>query len=314
MNNEQLKIRSGLMGVCVGDALGAPVEGRSRAQLATQPITTMTGYGTHQQPPGTWTDDSSLTFCLAEGLIGEFALERIARAFVRWKNAGYWTPYGQAFGIGNTTKVAIERLERGIPPLEAGSTQEWSNGNGSLMRSLPLAFLFQRLDFPTLLERVHQCSCITHAHPRAQMGCGIYISIAVNLLAGLDPDSAYHQGIQASRAFYSQSPFAAELPYFQRVLNGKIATLSAEAITTSAYVVSTLEASLWCFLTTQSYSEAVLKAVNLGEDTDTTAAVTGGLAGLYYGIDNIPREWREQIPKQDEIIDLADRLAFALVD
>jgi ADP-ribosyl-[dinitrogen reductase] hydrolase len=310
------KVLSGLMGVCVGDALGVPVEFYSRDRLSLSRVTGIQGYGTYNQPPGTWSDDSSLTFCLAEALAQEKLttklIEAIANNFCRWYEEGYWTPYGTVFDIGGTTIDAIERLQEGISPVKAGGSDEFSNGNGSLMRILPLAFCHSQLEFSELIELVHQVSCITHAHPRSQISCGIYISIAVSLLEGKEPSQAYLDGIQRVQEIYQQLPYAKEIFYFYRVSDGKIGTFPIDAINSGGYVIDTLEASLWCFLNSSSYSEAVLKAVNMGGDTDTTAAVTGGLAGIYYGIENIPANWIEQIAKKDDIIDLAARLETAI--
>ncbi len=310
---ESSKVLSGLMGVCVGDALGVPVEFSSRKERIKNPVITMNGYGTHRQPPGTWSDDSSLTFCLADSLCQGYNLKAIADAFCRWRYQAEWTAYGEVFDIGGTTNVAIQNLQNQVNPVEAGETHERSNGNGSLMRILPMVYLSSSVSFNQLIQWVHECSCLTHGHVRSQMACGIYISIASQLLKGFDLKSAYLQGIELIKPIYYSPVLTQEISRFERVLNGKINQLSPDAIKSSGYVIHTLEAALWCLLTTSSYSEAVLKAVNLGEDTDTTAAVTGGLAGLYYGFENIPLEWVEQIARKDDIIDLARRLEQAVV-
>jgi len=306
------KTLSGLMGLCIGDALGVPVEFTSRAERIKSPVTSMLGYGTWDVPPGTWSDDSSLTFCLTECLCNDFSLDAIANSFWRWYHEAYWTARGEVFDIGNTTFLAIANLKQGIPPLEAGGKTEKSNGNGSLMRILPMAYCHKSLTFAELISRVHQVSCITHAHMRSQIACGIYISIAVCLLEGLEPQAAYLQGLENIRQIYSTSKYALEIPHFSRVFSGEIDKLPLEEIRSSGYVIDTLEASLWCLLNSSNYAEAVLKAVNLGGDTDTTAAVTGGLAGIYYGMENIPSEWVEQIARKQDIIDLAERLAAAV--
>lgn len=306
------KTLSGLMGLCVGDALGVPVEFSSRAERVKSPVTSMLGYGTWDVPAGTWSDDSSLTFCLAECLCSGFSLEEIASSFWRWYHEAYWTPHGEVFDIGNTTFMAIVDFHRGVPPLEAGGKSERSNGNGSLMRILPMAYCHKTLDEEELIQRTHQVSCITHAHLRSQIACGIYISIAVCLLQGLEPKSAYIQGLQNIQTIYSAAEYTPEMTHFERVFSGEIANLPVDLIKSSGYVIDTLEASLWCLLNSSSYAEAVLKAVNLGSDTDTTAAVTGGLAGIYYGVDNIPAEWMNQIARKQDIIDLAARLEAAI--
>jgi ADP-ribosylglycohydrolase len=239
-------------------------------------------------------------------------LDVIANSFSRWYYEAYWTARGEVFDVGNTTFLAIANWKQGIPALEAGGKTEKSNGNGSLMRILPMAYCHKSLTFAELISRVHQVSCITHAHMRSQIACGIYISIAVCLLEGLDPQAAYLQGLENIRQIYYTSEYALEMPHFSRVFSGEIDKLPLEDIRSSGYVIDTLEASLWCFLNSSDYREAVLKAVNLGGDTDTTAAVTGGLAGIYYRVENIPSEWISQIARKEDIINLAERLAAAV--
>ncbi|AVH70336.1 ADP-ribosylglycohydrolase family protein [Nostoc sp. 'Lobaria pulmonaria (5183) cyanobiont'] len=306
------KTLSGLMGLCVGDALGVPVEFTSRAERVKSPVTTMLGYGTWNQPPGTWSDDSSLSFCLAECLCRGYSLDAIANSFWRWYKEAYWTPRGDVFDIGQTTHTAIMRLKQGVVPHQAGGKVENSNGNGSLMRILPIAYCHRSLTLSELLARVHDVSAITHAHARSQMACGIYISIAVALLEGADLQTAYLQALQDIQTIYSVREFLLEKPHFGRVFSGEIAKVPVEEINSGGYVIDTLESSLWCLLNSSSYSEAVLKAVNLGGDTDTTAAVTGGLAGIYYGVENIPKQWMNQIARRQDIIYLAERFARAV--
>ena len=233
-------------------------------------------------------------------------MDAIANSFWRWYNEGYWTPHGEVFDIGNTT------FSQGTPPLQAGGKSENSNGNGSLMRILPIAYYHKSLTFPELIERSHQVSCITHAHLRSQIACGIYISVAASLLEGAEPQMAYTQALKNINKIYSVSEYASEMPHFTTVLSGEIAKQPIEEIRSGGYVIDTLEASLWCLLNSSSYSEAVLTAVNLGGDTDTTAAVTGGLAGIYYGVENIPQEWIEQIVRKQHIIDLVARFEAAV--
>lgn len=306
------QILAGLLGTCVADALGVPVEFTSREQRRRNPVDGLWGYGTWDQPPGTWSDDSSLMLCLAAAMAEGYALERIAQNFCRWYEAAFWTAHDQVFDVGTTTRAAIARLQQGVPPLQAGGTDEPSNGNGSLMRILPVAFYAPHLSLADLLHRTHQVSCLTHAHPRSQMACGLYISIATAVLAGYDLASAYQHGIAQASPYYDQAPFVTERSHFQRILAGDLASQPEATIQSGGYVVHTLEAALWCLLNSSSYAEAVLLAVNLGEDTDTTAAVTGGLAGLHYGLAQIPAEWLAGLAKRTEIEALAKQLAITL--
>jgi ADP-ribosylglycohydrolase len=291
----------GLWGAVVGDALGVPVEFQSRSQIRRRPVTDMRGGGTHGQFPGTWSDDSSLLLCTAEALLSGFDTGRMAELFVRWLGESHWTPRGEVFDIGNTTRRAIHRLERGVEPEEAGLDDEGSNGNGSLMRILPVALRFADSPPERLLEYAHRASAVTHRHPRSQVACGLYCLMAAALLNGAGPNEAHEAMADAGRRLYAGHRFASELPRFERLLARELPTLDDEAISSSGYVLHTLEASVWCLLRTRSFEEAVLLAVNLGEDTDTTGIVTGGLAGLLYGVDAVPDAWRTALARYEEL-------------
>lgn len=303
------QIKSVLFGVAVGDALGVPVEFKSRQEIKKNPVTDMIGYGTYNLPPGTFSDDSSLTFCLAEAFTNDFDLNTIGQNFVKWRYNNYWTPRGNVFDIGYATRQAIDRLVEGERPDLAGGFDVSSNGNGSLMRISPL--LFYLLDKPIneRYEITKQVSSITHGHIRSVIACFYYLEFSRQLIAKKDKIEIY-KNLQAEITTYltSLSINPTELALFDRLLKKDIHELKEENIFSSGYVLHTLEASIWCLLTTDNYKAAVLKAVNLGEDTDTTGAVTGGLAGLLYGLDNIPKNWIKQIAKHDDIEELAERL------
>jgi ADP-ribosyl-[dinitrogen reductase] hydrolase len=291
------KILGGLWGASVGDALGVPFESVSRKILKSEPIVSMKGYNF---PPGTWSDDSSLILCTAEGLTRGLDAAGIADLFVRWLKFGYRSPYGDAFGIGRGTRRALTRISKGTPAEKAGGDDEFSNGNGSLMRILPIA-LFYANDPPEMLQMAHRISAITHRHPRSQIACGIYCLIVSELLKGNDPSGSIEAAASYAKTRYQTPPYSEELWHFERILDANIAELSEQEIESSVYVVHTLEASIWCLLTTTGFQESVLKAVNLGGDTDTTGCVTGGLAGVLYGAKAIPKEWIETLAKKDKI-------------
>ncbi len=317
MTYPQARILSGLMGVCVGDALGIPAKFRSRAACQRAPVNDMEGYGTYDVPPGTWSDDSALTFCQAEALCeGSEStpelLHRTAAYFSRWYRGEIWQTPRERLDMGQTLATALRCLHAGISPLESGERHERSNGSGSLMRILPLAFCAAHLEFEELLTRVHQISAMTHAHPRSQMACGLYISVALGLLQDEPAALAYVNGLQRVQPYYQAPPYRHELPHFQRLWSGEVDTLTPRDLHSDGYVVNMLEIALWCLLNSNSYAEAVLTAINLGEDTDTAGAVTGGLAGLCFGAKDIPRDWMQRVAKFYEIFDLAKRLTTAL--
>jgi ADP-ribosyl-[dinitrogen reductase] hydrolase len=301
------RILGGLWGALVGDALGVPVEFEGRQARKRDPVTGMRGYGTFNKPPGTWSDDSSLLLCSAEALVDGFDLKRMADIFMRWLHKGYWTPTGEVFDVGMATRDSIERLATGIDPELAGADDERSNGNGSLMRILPVVLRFAASSPEEMLEYAHRASCLTHRHPRSQMACGFYCLMVSALLRGTEPVSAYQFAVGQVVAQYQLPPYKAELVHFARLLSGGIVDVPEPEIRSSGYVVDTLEASLWCLLNSNSFTESILKAVNLGHDTDTTGCVTGGLAGVYYGAEKIPKEWLGAIVRKKEIGKLFER-------
>lgn len=290
----------------MGDALGVPVEGMSRDRLQNRPVRDTGGGGSHGLPPGFWSDDTTLMLALLDTMTPEPDLDRTARNFIAWLEEGRFTPGGFAFGIGRTTYQAIGRLAAGVAPEAAGGRDEWSNGNGSLMRILPLAFL-RHLDEPALLDLTHRASRLTHAHPRSQMACGMFVLLARRILDGLDPVTAYRAAARAGRTYYDVPPFNDELAHHARFLSGDLAGLAESEIFSGVYVVETLEAAVWCLLQAGVFEEAVLRAVNLGGDTDTTGAVTGGLAGARFGREAIPDSWLNVLAKADRIGALAAR-------
>lgn len=303
------EIKSVLFGVAVGDALGVPVEFKSRNYLEVNPITDMIGYGTYNQPPGTFSDDSSLTFCLAEALTKDFDMNEIAENFVSWAYDAYWTARGSVFDIGIATENAIDRLKRGERPDLAGGISVSSNGNGSLMRISPLVFYIFDKPIQERYEIVKLVSSITHGHIRSVIACFYYLEFARQLLVSKDKFEIYKNLQSLVPDYLNQLEINPdELALFSRLFHEDIYKLSPENIQSSGYVLHTLEASIWCLMTTDSYSESVLKAINLGEDTDTTGAVTGGLAALLHGWKAIPQNWIKELARLQDIEDLAERL------
>jgi ADP-ribosyl-[dinitrogen reductase] hydrolase len=305
------QVTGGILGLAVGDALGVPVEFYSRSTLKTNPVLDMRAYGAHYQPQGTWSDDSSLAFCLAESLVEkqEFDYQDIGNRFVLWKTKAYWTPHKEVFDIGNTTRFAISRLFDGKDPLMAGDDNEDSNGNGSLMRILPLAFFLKKYSLDERFQIVKNVSSITHRHIRSVICCFYYIEFVLKLLENKDKISIY-KDLQAeiSSFLHDKNIKPTEIAKLSRLLKEDISTRSEDEIRSSGYVLHTLEASIWCLLNSETYAETVLKAVNLGSDTDTTGAVAGGLAGILYKEEGIPELWRKQLVKSDLIRDLAVKL------
>lgn len=303
-------VKAGILGLCIGDALGVPVEFRSREQLRRSPVTKMRALGTHHQPAGTWSDDSSLALCLADSLCNGYDPENIALKFLQWYNAEIWTPHGRVFDIGIATRQAIHKISKGIAPQLCGGTSEYDNGNGSLMRILPLLFYIKNFKIEQRFDIIKEVSSITHAHIRSVLACFIYLEFLLEIMNGTGKNESYKKVQATVIHFLDYTPICSqnEMDQFERILKNNISSYPEDEIKSSGYVLHSLEASLWCFLNSESYSEAVLKAVNLGEDTDTTGAITGGIAGIYYGFGNIPQDWIAELVRKDDIAELCEKL------
>ncbi|WP_207536462.1 ADP-ribosylglycohydrolase family protein [Desertivirga arenae] len=305
-----------LLGVAIGDALGVPYEFLSREEMVARPAKGMVGYGTHHQPAGTWSDDSSLTFCLAESLHAGYSLNTTAANFIKWRNYAYWTARNEIFDIGVTTNRAITRLAKilnGEDPAELRllkyEAEEFDNGNGSLMRILPLLFEVKDKGLKEQFEIIWENSALTHRHIRAAMSCMIYLNLAENLLIEQDKNSAYQKTRCDINQLWEEMNFSdAEKTHFARIVQNDIREAKKETILSGGYVIESLEASLWSFLNTESFESAVLTAINFGHDTDTNGAITGGLAGLYYGRKEMPEVWIVSLARMENIIELGEKL------
>lgn len=304
-----------LFGLAIGDALGVPVEFKSREYLTSNPIEDFIGFGTHSQKPGTFSDDTSLSFCLVESLIEGYSLNNLVQKFVDWKFEGFWTAYGHAFDCGIATSEAIDKLERGHSPKTSGLYTEKSNGNGSLMRISPLA-IYVFTNQLSLLQRfklVKEISGITHAHNRSIYACLYLTEFSLKLLQGETKEQAFKTICdEFNEILIAITGDLTEVLHFKSILSHDFPQNEKNSIKSSGYVIDTLEASIWSFLNSTSYESAVLTSVNLGNDSDTVGCITGGLAGLYYGIDSVPTKWAEQIARTNDIHELAKRFKYSL--
>ena len=331
-------IKNGIFGQIVGDALGLPVQFRPREDRDIEPVTGMIGYGAFDMPPGSWSDDSSLILATIDGLAASLKKEErlenlslneiidyeiIMKNFSKWLNKGEFTPYGFAYDVGCATRDGIRRYDRGTEPTLSGGIDERDNGNGSLMRILPIAlfihYLSQKYSFDEEdeMEAVHNLSSLTHRHRRSQMACGIYVNIALEFLENHDSTLSLEElianGINKSKEYYcNDASFENQLHHFDRVFSLNIQNLPRDEIKSGGYCISSLEASIWCLLNNENYRDTILEAVNLGYDTDTTACIVGGLAGIYYGYEDIPDDWINQLAKLDYIEELVNDFHLAL--
>jgi ADP-ribosyl-[dinitrogen reductase] hydrolase len=312
-------VHGALFGLAIGDALGVPVEMIKREVLKLNPVTDFNhykgheGYKGHDQPLGTFSDDSSLTFCLAESLCNGYNLNDMATRFVKYFFEGYWTAGGSVFGVGKSTEDSITRLRDGVPPERSGNYDVNCTGNGSLMRILPLLFYLRAYPVGMRYHMTRQVACITHGSMQTILPCFYFLEFALELLNDSDKQTAYANAAKTVSTFIQSLELSnQDMEVLKPLISEDITQRSEDSINTIHHAVHTIQAAMYCFMKTNNYKDAVLMAVNLGDDTDTTAAVTGGLAGLYYGFDTIPEKWIDQIKRSDEIRDLCDRLSKAM--
>ena len=304
----------GMMGLVVGDALGCPVQFISREEIAGRPAGAVTGMeagGVYRMPEGTWTDDSSMALAALAGIrfLGRPDAEDIMKRFVDWYEHGEYTPFGRAFDMGYTCSRAIERFESEHDPSRCGGTSERSNGNGSLMRIMPVClYVYDRkLSCAEAVKTVHEIGGLTHNHLRANIACGLYSFCVKAVLDGDGPLAGRLQkGLDEGFAFYEQNGTdRTELSHYDRLRDLKrFASVPESGIRSTGYVVDSLEAAVWSLVRTGTFRECLLTAVNLGDDADTVGAIAGGLAALYYGYGNIPEDWLSVIRRRDWIEEL----------
>ena len=312
----------GMMGVIVGDALGCPVQFMAREGIVDRPegaVTGMESGGVYHMPEGTWTDDSSMALAALDSIVelGEVDLEDIMDSFVDWYEEGEYTPFGESFDMGNTCSIAIETFERDRDPMTCGGVSERSNGNGSLMRIMPACLYAYARELSTkdATKVVHEIGGLTHNHLRAKIACGLYYFC---VKAILDKEGTLmerlQKGLDEGFFFYEKDiTNRVELAYYGRLQNlQEFVEIPERKIRSTGYVVDSIEAAVWSLIRTNNFREALLTAVNLGDDADTVGAIAGGLAALYYGYGGIPEEWLSVIKRREWIEDLSRKAAVTI--
>lgn len=332
----------GMMGLVVGDALGVPVQFVGRNEIRNRkegPVYGMESGGVYNMPKGTWSDDSSMALATLSSILdkGEADPGDIMLQFVKWELKGEYTPFGEAFDEGNTCSNAIYDFVKFPDITKCGAIGEHANGNGALMRILPVCIHYfdkQLVVTKDAIDKIHTIAGLTHNHLRSKICCGMYYFLVKSIIDnnvkyeerkehwdslpegdyGYPPTKpslleVLQYGIFKGWNYYkSDIKNLTELAYLGRIKDlHSFQNEPEETIKTTGYVIDTFEAALWCLINTNSYKDCMLKAVNLGDDTDTVAAIAGGLAGLYYGYETIPEEWLCEIPKRKWIEDLCEK-------
>ena len=290
------RFRGALLGLACGDAVGTTVEFKTRGSFA--PIGDMVGGGPFSLKSGEWTDDTSMALCLAESLLeckGFKAEDQMTR-YVKWLEEGYWSSNGRCFDIGGTTHDALKRFKQSGNPY-SGSTHPQSAGNGCIMRLAPVPMFFQN-DRESAIEMSGESSRTTHGASECIEASRLFGAMLFTALKGSSKDEIlFDHGLDN---FASSG--------LQAIARGNYRGKSEDEISGIGYVVPSLEAALWCFYSTDNFKDAILRATNLGQDADTTAAICGQVAGAFYGESGIPQEWRAKLAMHDLIRELASQL------
>lgn len=304
----RLKYIDGLMGFVIGDTLGLPLETVPREKLLKKPVTKMLVGGKYEMPLGTWSDNTSLMIATIDSINAKnnVELNDIALKFSAFKNHAQYTADREVFKLNPTVEQALSNFEANHDnPLTCGLSE--ATDNGSLIRILPVAYfaLDKKLKDFEVLELVKEISSMTHNNEISIMGCYIYTRFAMFLLTGKDKYSAYSMTKCVDYTMFSEDTRLA----YQRLLKEDITKLKINEINSSTSVVDNLEASIWVLLKSNNYKEAIIGAINLGDNTSSIGALTGGLAGILYGYDFIPEEWKDNILRKEYLLDIFEELS-----
>lgn len=284
-----------LVGLACGDAVGTTVEFSPRGSF--EPVRDMVGGGPFELQAGQWTDDTSMALCLAASLLhcrGFDAVDQMNR-YVNWWQWGYLSSTSECFDIGMTVSKALQRYQVTRDPM-AGSTDPRTAGNGGLMRLAPLV-LAAFPDGAAVVDFARRGTATTHAAREALDCSELMAEVLVRALEGRSRDDVLR--VDATRL---------ASPSVQTLAAREFLRKDETAIVSSGYCVASLEAALWCFAQSQSFEETVLRAANLGDDADTTAAIAGQIAGAHYGLCGIPAAWRERLHMGPEIMRMSTGL------
>lgn len=286
------RLRGSFLGLAVGDAVGTTVEFRSRDTF--EPVTDMVGKGPFNLPAGYFTDDTSMALCLAESLIEYAELDRndLLNRFSKWYREGVNSPTGRCFDIGTTTRSAIVNWEKNGVVLN--NTGPWDAGNGSIMRLAPAVIKWHNDSDRAIATAIMQGET-THGSEEACDSCDLLARVLLTAYSTTDKNAILNIDVQEH---WSDS--------VKNILNRL--DVSRDEVKSSGYVIHTLHAALWCFKNTDNFRDAILLATNLGDDADTVAAVTGQIAGAFYGMNGIPSDWLDKLYETERFIELVDKL------
>ena len=308
------RIFSSIIGFAVGDALGVPTEFIPRQYIKEFDTSKMNGYGTHNVPAGAWSDDTSMviagidSICRCDGMVD---YDDIMDAYVDWFKHAKYTSIDKTFGVGDTIFKGLVNYMSGNDALDSGSGEVQDNGNGSLMRCLPISLLcaLNNKSNEEIFDITSDFSSMTHSHEISKMACYIYTLFIKHIISGVDKRTILNI-IQKEN--YKDKFSSKTIKEYEMILTGDFQNMNPDEIPESGYVIDTLEIVLYSIINTNSFEEAVTKAISFGYDTDTTAAITGSIAGIMYGIEDIPEKWLSQLKKREYLEEMANSFADVL--
>lgn len=305
-----LKYIDGLMGFVIGDAMGLPLKNKSREELLNKPVTKMLANETYDLPEGTWGENTSLLIATIDSINAKsnVDLNDIALKFSAFINHAQYTADREVFTINQTTLQAITKFQENYNDLDInGITSDTAIDNGALVRILPIAYysLEKKLKDIEILELVTKVCSLTHSNEINIMGCYIYVRFAIFLLTGKDKYSAYSMTKCVDYTMFSDQTRA----LYNRLIKDDITKLKINEINSSSNIIDTLEATIWVFLQSENYKEAIIGAINLGDDTSSIAALTGGLSGILSDYNLFPEEWKDVILRREYLLDIFEEFS-----
>ncbi|MDE6708782.1 MAG: ADP-ribosylglycohydrolase family protein [Oscillospiraceae bacterium] len=310
--------KDALIGFAVGDALGVPVEFLSRQEVREIHLTDMLGNEFHLPfksswskliPSGSWSDDTSMLIAGMDSIIRNNYInyQDIMQSFCNWWDLGYYCSLDMPFGLDGIVSEALQRFQNGCPALECGGSEFYDNGNGALMRILPFSLYAIKTNMTesNTADLIAKASSITHAHDISKMSCFIYTEFLRNIILGLEKRIAFENLLKINyNHYFSDEAIKAH----EKILNPDFLAISNTEISEdNGYVVASLESVLYSILTSNNYKTAVLKAINMGYDTDTIGGITGSIAGILYGYETIPKKWLYALRKRADLEELANQ-------
>lgn len=300
------RVKEGIIGSAIGDALGSATKGLDREYLLEKPVLKMLPSVKKGIPKGAWGDSTSLMIATIYSISKKgLDYNYIAENCVSWFTSNRFCSVGESFGIGKTTLESLIRFtKRDKDAYECGEESFECNGNSSLKMMTPLAYYFtaNKETKDNVYDAIYKMCSITHRHPISICACYIYVHFVMYILNGNNKFQALKKLKSLDYSMFSNDV----LEYFSRILVGNIVELEIEEINSSSFVVDTLESVLWCFMQSDNFKDCIVATTNIGNDTSSIGALTGVIAGIYYGTNNIPSSWHESLRRRDYLIAMSE--------